>query len=508
MRFSLVRLVNIISLLHGAQSQSFFVSDGNPILSNGTYYTADPAPIVVDGVLYIIAGQDTAPKDENDFTIKNWDLLASKDPNPAGGEWALYSDFVSPHSVFRWADPDAAYASQIVRGPDDAFYLYAPVAVADTKNSDPFGIGVARADRIEGPYVDHHPEGPIVSQSYPAPGNDIENIDPTVLVDNGRVFMYWGTFGTLLGVELHSRNMTSFVGDIVSVTTLNGFFEAPWLMKRGDTYYMLYAANNVGRECTPTLYHACIAYGTASSPLGPWTYRGVILGIVSSTTSHSGTFHMNDQWYLVYHTADARGGGHFRRSVAFDKMEFDDSTSPPSIRPIKQTHRPGPPPKPTYERQQIAVASSSPPCIDRYWIEAIHDQKIPNNPLPPEYWSTYADEGVIPVQSTVTYSWTTEQRLSGVAMSFYADHPAGSVEGVAPPTEWFVEYKAANGSWVAVRNSTVYSTRVTTTPKTTKFDPVKTTSLRATLRAPTNGNDTAGVGIKEWIVYSTTKAIV
>lgn len=144
----------------------------------------------------------------------------------------------------------------------------------------------------------------------------------------------------------------------------------------------------------------------------------MILGIVSSTTSHSGTFYLNDQWYLVYPTADAHGGGHFRRSVAFDKMEFDDSTSPPSIRPIKQTHRPGPPPKPTYERQHIAVASSSPPCIDRYWIEAIHDQKIPNNPLPPECWSTYADEGVIPAQSTVTYSWTTEQQLSGVAMSF------------------------------------------------------------------------------------------
>ncbi|KAG6012543.1 hypothetical protein E4U54_007469 [Claviceps lovelessii] len=157
MRFSLVHLVRLFSLLHGAQSQSFFVSDGNSILSNGTYYTADPALIVLDRIL-LQKTTTTSP-------FKTGDLLASKDPNPAGGEWALYSDFVSPHSVFRWADPGAAYASQIVRGPDGGFYLSAPVAVADTKNSDPFGIGVARADRIEGPYVDHHPEGPIVSQS-------------------------------------------------------------------------------------------------------------------------------------------------------------------------------------------------------------------------------------------------------------------------------------------------------------------------------------------------------
>ncbi|KAG6046401.1 hypothetical protein E4U39_001407 [Claviceps sp. Clav50 group G5] len=507
-RLSFGRLFSIFLLLSVADCQIPFVSDGNPILSNGTYYTADPGPIVVNGSLYIIAGHDSAPKDDNNFIINHWHLLASDDPNPAGGKWTMYPDFVAPHTVFRWADTAAAYASQIVLGPDGGYYLYSPVSQSKTNSSDPFGIGVARADKIEGPYVDHHPRGPIVSQSYPAPGNDIENIDPTVLVDNDRVFMYWGTFGELRGVELDKKDMSTFVGDIVTVTSLNGFFEAAWLMKRGETYYMIYAANNVGKECTPTLYHACLAYGTSSGPLGPWTYRGVILGIVSSTTSHSGAVAIKDQWYLVYHTADAHGGGNFRRSVAFDKMDFDDSTSPPRIRPVRQTHRPEPAPKPTYQRQQLAVASSSPPCIDRYWIEAVHDQKIPNNPLPPEYWSTYSDDGNIPVQSTVTYSWETEQELNGVGMSFFADSPAGSVEGVAPPTEWFVEYKSSNGSWTAVRNSTGYSTQVTTHPKTTNFDVIKTKGLRATLRAPTNGTWTAGVGIKEWLVYSTTKAVV
>lgn len=373
MRLSVVHLFNALLLLHVANCQIPFISDGNPILSNGTYYTADPGPIVVDGSLYIIAGHDSAPKDDNNFVIKRWHLLASHDPNPAGGKWTMYPDFISPNVVFRWADPGSAYASQIVLGPDGGYYLYSPVAQSKTNSSDPFGIGVARADRIEGPYVDHHPRGPIVSQTYPAPGNDMENIDPTVLVDNGRIFMYWGTFGELRGVELDSKDMSTFVGETVSVTSLNGFFEAAWLMKRGETFYMLYAANNVGKECTPTLYHACIAYGTASRPLGPWTYRGVVFGIVSSTTSHPGAVVIDDQWYLVYHTADAKGGGNFRRSVAFDKMYFDDSTWPPSIRPVRQNHRPEPAQKPTYQRQQMAVASSAPPCIDRYWIAAIHD---------------------------------------------------------------------------------------------------------------------------------------
>src|SRR3546814_658568 len=60
---------------------------------------------------------------------------------------------------------------------------------------------------------------------------------------------------------------------------LTGFFEAPWIMKRKGVYYMLYAGNDAGPDsvCTPAVYHACQAYGTAPSPLGPWTWRGVVL---------------------------------------------------------------------------------------------------------------------------------------------------------------------------------------------------------------------------------------
>jgi hypothetical protein len=55
---------------------------------------------------------------------------------------------------------------------------------------------------------------------------------------------------------------------------LTGYFEA-------RVYYLLYAGNNAGPNypCTLTSSHACIVYGTASSPLGPWTFRGTVLGI-------------------------------------------------------------------------------------------------------------------------------------------------------------------------------------------------------------------------------------
>jgi hypothetical protein len=161
---------------------------------------------------------------------------------------------------------------------------------------------VAVSSNPTGPFVDAYPEGPIISQTVPSPGDSIENIDPTVLVDEDRVFIYWGTFGALYGYELAS-DMTTVIESRVIVTTLTGYFETPWLMKRGSTYYMLYAANNAGPDspCTPTSYHAYIAYGTASDPLGPWTFQGVVLGIVSSTTSHPGAYSIGDDWFLVYH---------------------------------------------------------------------------------------------------------------------------------------------------------------------------------------------------------------
>ena len=53
-------------------------SAGNPILSDGSYYSADPAPIVVGDTLYILAGRDEAQPNVNDFGINEWQLFSTK----------------------------------------------------------------------------------------------------------------------------------------------------------------------------------------------------------------------------------------------------------------------------------------------------------------------------------------------------------------------------------------------------------------------------------------------
>jgi len=408
----------VLSLLERRQEINFDTA-GNPILADGSYYSADPAPIVVNGSVYILAGRDQAGATENNFRISQWEIFESADPKPSSGQWTLHANVAQPQTLFSWARSGTAYAAQIVKGANGKFYMYAPVTQSQTSSSDPFAIGVAVSDNVLGPYKDAHPSGPIISQSVPSPGNNIQNIDPTVLVDDdGRVYIYFGTFGQLLAYELAADMVTIKSSAITRVSSLTGFFEAPWLMKRKGTYYLLYAGNNVGANslCTPTSYHACIAYGTASSPLGPWTYRGIVLDIVSSTTSHPGVFTADggSTYYLVYHTRDAKGGTHFRRSIALDKLEFDDSASPPTIKKVVQTHRPTDAAQPTRNIAPQAKAASANATPIQYWVEAIHDGRIEANPLPPDYWSSYAAEQS-PQFSTLTYTWNKTVQLNGVA---------------------------------------------------------------------------------------------
>ncbi|PSN70561.1 Arabinanase/levansucrase/invertase [Corynespora cassiicola Philippines] len=475
-----------------------FQSSGNPILADGSYYSADPAPLVVNDTLYILSGRDAAPENQNRFVIDEWQLLSSNSAAPAGGNWTLYPAMAKPQDVFKWASPGTAYAAQIVKGPNGNFYLFAPVTERESINSDRFAIGVAVADSPLGPFTDAHPSGPILSQSVPAPGNNIQNIDPTVLVDDdGKVFVYYGTFGSLRGYQL-SSNMTTIIGSVISVTTLTGFFEAPWIMKRDNTYYMLYAANNAGptSPCTPTSYHACIAYGTASSPSGPWTYRGIALDIVSSTTSHPGVIEFAGKWYLVYHTADADKGGHFRRSVAFDELTFDNQ-SPPRINKVVQTRRDIADTQPSRNIAPKAKVSSANPTPIQYWTESLHDGIIPVNPLPPDYWSSYAAEQS-PRESILIYAWNTTITLNGARMAFFADQPAGSNIGVPPPASWHIEYLTATGSWRAVAAQGEYPVQVTDSPMEVGFPQVETTSIRAILIASGSGGQFGGIGVKEW----------
>ncbi|BBH69182.1 glycosyl hydrolase family 43 [Actinoplanes sp. OR16] len=283
------------------------VHAANPIITS--IYTADPAPLVVGDTMYVYAGRDEAPAGTGNFVMREWHVLSSTDANTWTDNGAKANI-----STFPWAGADA-WASE-VEPRNGKYYWYTSV---NGNGAGWMNIGVAVGNSPLGPFTDAK-GGPLISDS--TPNSSGLNIDPTVFVDDdGQAYMYWGGYWAPRAVKL-AANMIDTVGSVVTPQGLTNYWEAPWMFKRNGLYYLMYAANDTN-GCVTSSSFACQRYATATNPLGPWTERGIVLGQVSSTTNHAGIAELNGQNYLVYHTADAPGGGNFRRSVAVDKLYFN-----------------------------------------------------------------------------------------------------------------------------------------------------------------------------------------
>jgi arabinoxylan arabinofuranohydrolase len=284
----------------------------NPIVQ--TIYTADPAPLVHDGRVYLYTGHDE--DGSTWFTMKEWRVYSSTD-------MVNWTDHGSPLSLatFSWASADA-WAGQVVeRG--GKFYWYVPVKNRATGR---MAIGVAVADSPTGPFRDALGR-PLVENG---------EIDPTVFVDDdGQAYLYWGN-PNLWYVRLNS-DMVSYSGGPTQIPlttqgfgTRNGnpdrptlYEEGPWVYQRNDLYYMVFAA-----QCCSEF----IAYSTAPGPTGPWTYRGTIMPTQgSSFTNHPGVIDFRGNSYFFYHNGALPGGGGFTRSVAVEQFSYQADGRFPTI---------------------------------------------------------------------------------------------------------------------------------------------------------------------------------
>ncbi|WP_308799624.1 glycoside hydrolase family 43 protein [Streptomyces sp. UH6] len=284
----------------------------NPLVQ--TVYTADPAPLVHNGRVYLYTGHDE--DGSTWFTMKEWRVYSSSD-------MTNWTDHGSPMSLatFSWASADA-WAGQVVAR-NGKFYWYAPMKNRATGR---MAIGVAVADSPTGPFRDAL-GGPLVENG---------EIDPTVFIDdNGQAYLYWGN-PNLWYVRLNA-DMTSYSGASTRIPlTTQGFGtrtgnterptlyeEGPWVHKRNGLYYLVFAA-----ACCSEF----IAYSTAPGPTGPWTYRGTIMPTQgSSFTNHPGIVDFAGNSYFFYHNGALPGGGGFTRSVAVEKFAYNADGTIPTI---------------------------------------------------------------------------------------------------------------------------------------------------------------------------------
>ena len=467
-------------------------SAGNPIIADGSLYTADAAPLEGhDGRFYVYTGHDEASPNQGTFVMRDYNILATDDP--ASGEWDVYERAMKPGEVFDWATGNGAYAGHVTIGPDGRYYWYAPVQWENTNVPNRMAIGVAVSDSPVGPWTDAVGE-PLITWTdvFGDSTNGQEVIDPHVFTDeDGTTYLYWGSWSVARMIKL-APSMTETVGQISTLSGLNGFFEAPWVFKRGGLYYMAYDWKRGGSDCTPSNYQACVGYATATDPMGPWTYRGIILGGTSATTVHPSLIEFKDRWYATYHTKDAVGGGHFRRSVAIDEVQWDGDT----ILPIEQTLADDPAYRLTdnvaLEAAPRASFTEQPPMR----LGAVNDGfRATTALLPPDQWGNYRGTKSSNESDWVSYDWEAPVRTDSVGIQFHQDS-----NWIRPPASWRLEYRDAQGDWQPVQDAT-YPTAVGRWHEVT-FAPVTTTALRATFSGRANGAYFHSVSVSEWEVYA------
>ena len=284
----------------------------NPIVQ--TIYTADPAPMVHNGRVYLYTGHDE--DGSTYFTMKEWRVFSSAD-------MVNWTDHGSPMSLatFSWASADA-WAGHVVPR-NGKFYWYVPVKNRATGR---MAIGVGVATSPTGPFTD----------AIGRPLAENGEIDPHVLIDDdGQAYLYWGN-PNLWYVRLNP-DMISYSGGVNRIPLTTAGFgartgnpsrptlyeEGPWVYKRNGLYYNVFAA-----QCCSEF----IAYSTAPTPTGPWTYRGTVMPTQGgSFTNHAGIVDFKGGSYFFYHNGALPGGGGFTRSVAVERFSYRADGSLPTI---------------------------------------------------------------------------------------------------------------------------------------------------------------------------------
>ncbi len=314
----------------------------NPIVSH--IFTADPAPVVHEGIdsLYVYCDQDENVPGVNDFYyMEHYRVFSTADMV----NWTDHGESVMPRTTFKWMKQGTCWASQCVKK-GNYYYWYMCGNPGPGYNYGYNVIGVGRSTKPSGPFTD--PIGKPVVHAF-------GYIDPTVLIDDDKqAYLYFGnpqlsyvklnttmtsykTSGAgskngIYEIPLTEETVGGYKDSNDKIVGVDKYEEGPWLDKRGDNYYMIYAAGGVPEH---------ISYSMSKSPTGPWEYKGQVMrtGNTNSFTNHCGIVNFRGHDYFFYHTGWANignvNGGGFNRSMAVEEFSFNEDGTIPEIKPTK-----------------------------------------------------------------------------------------------------------------------------------------------------------------------------
>jgi arabinoxylan arabinofuranohydrolase len=296
----------------------------NPILPLDIHIPDGEAHIMPDGNLYIYGSLDNQ-KDiycsesyrvVSTKDLETWEVhdtaLQGKDiywfnnpkyPHYPGIDWSKPTPFIKKMLSSKEHASDKEKFEKIESGNKPPL-LFAPDAIY---KDGTYYLYFCMSDDSEGVATSKSPIGPFSNPvQLPCGG-----IDPAVFIDDdGSAYYYWGQLYSH-GVKLND-DMISFDGEIKEnlVTEETHYFhEGSSMRKIGDTYYLVYSNIERGKPTS-------LGYATSSSPLGPFTYQGIIIDNdhcdPASWNNHGSIENFNGQWYIFYHRC-SRGVQQFRR---------------------------------------------------------------------------------------------------------------------------------------------------------------------------------------------------
>ena len=310
----------------------------NPYLPSWEYIP-DGEPHVFDGRVYIFGSHDRfgghvyCPNDYVCWSAPVDDLSGWR------YEGVIYGRTDDPANQ----DGDMLlFAPDVTRGPDGRYYLYyildqlpvVSVAVCDTPAGRYQFYGYVR-----------YSDGAKLGE---APGDEPQ-FDPAVLEEDGIIYLYTGfcpptdasrrgPLVTVLGPDMLTVQCAPVI-IMPSAPHADGtgfaqhpFFEASSIRKINGIYYFIYS----------TIYNHELCYATSRSPLGPFTYGGIIvsnsdMGIDTykpgwqpmfyGGNNHGSIEKIGDQWYIFYHRHT--NGTNFSRQGCMEPIRIlPDQTIP------------------------------------------------------------------------------------------------------------------------------------------------------------------------------------
>lgn len=291
-------------------------TSGNPLFE-GWY--ADPEGVVF-GDEYWIYPTLSAPYDQQLYM----DAFSSSDLV----HWKKHPKVLSVENI-SWLRR-ALWAPAVIEANGKYYFYFSANDIHSEKEMG--GIGVAVADRPEGPFKDALGK-PLIGKIV----NGAQPIDQFVFKDDdGQCYMYYGGWGHCNMVKM-GADLLSIVpfedGTLYKEVTPENYVEGPFMLKRNGKYYFMWSE---GGWTGPDY---CVAYAIADSPFGPFKRVGRILKSDENVARGAGHHSLvkgpgKDEWYIIYHRRPIGETDGNYRITCIDQMYFDKDGY---IKPVKMT---------------------------------------------------------------------------------------------------------------------------------------------------------------------------